>query len=63
MEEQQEPTLLDIFAGIALPGIIGRASVYDSPEVRARMAYDQAEAMIAESLKRQSKPEESCTQE
>ena len=63
MEEQQEPTLLDIFAGIALPGIIGRASYLYDPERVAKDAYDIAEAMIKESLKRHPKPEESCTQE
>lgn len=63
MEEQQEPTLLDIFAGIALPGIIGRAGIFSTPKDLAQEAYDIAEAMMAESLNRQPKPEESCTQE
>jgi hypothetical protein len=63
MEEQQEPTLLDIFAGIALPGVIGKSSYSCSDKDIAIQAYDIAEAMIKESLLRQPKSEEECTQE
>jgi hypothetical protein len=43
---------LNLFAGIALPGIIGRASTFKTPKDIAREAFDLAEAMIAESDKR-----------
>lgn len=58
MEEQEEPSLLDIFAGIALPGVITKASLFDSNPDIARKAYDIAEAMVIESKKRKS-----CEQE
>ncbi len=48
MEEQEEPTLLDLFAGISLSGVVGRASTLDTPEDIAKKAYDIAESMIKE---------------
>ena len=59
-EEQIEEynTGLKLFAGIALPGIIGRASSFKSAEDIATEAFDLAEAMMVESKKR-----EKCLQE
>jgi hypothetical protein len=48
-----------LLAGISLPGVIGRASFIDRPEIVARDAFDIAEAMLVELDKRKK----SCTQE
>lgn len=51
-EREEEQTMLAMYAGIALPGIIGRASSYISPEEIGEKAFDIAEAMIVEYKKR-----------
>jgi hypothetical protein len=49
---------LNLFAGIALPGIIGRMSIFATADVIAKEAFDVAEAMMEESKKREPKSEE-----
>lgn len=49
---------LRLFAGIALPGVMGRMSIFATPDMVAKEAFDIAEAMIVEFKKR-----EKCTQQ
>lgn len=42
-------TSLKLFAGIALPGVMGRASSFATSEEIAQKAFDIAEAMMVES--------------
>jgi hypothetical protein len=61
-EEQDYHDKLNLFAGIALPGVIGKV-IWVNTEDIAKQAFDIAEAMMKESLLRQPKSEEPCTQE
>lgn len=47
-EREEELTMLAMYAGIALPGVMGRSSYLDSSQVIAKQAFDIAEAMIVE---------------
>lgn len=62
-EIQEYNTALGLYAGIALPGILGRCSSFDTNEVIASRAFDLAETMMVEFKKRELKKEEECTQE
>ena len=53
-EIQEYNDSLRLFSGITLPGVIGRASSYISPEEIAEKAFDIAEAMIVEYNKRKN---------
>ena len=44
---QEEMEALDLFAGIALPGIIARTSIFDDPRMIGQRAYEIAEVMVA----------------
>lgn len=55
MEEQQEPTILDIFAGLALIGLLAHAGKGTPTRIIVEGAYDVAEAMLEESKKRNTK--------
>lgn len=51
-EDLKLEDMRDLFAGIALPGVIGSASLFDDPSVIASRAYDISEAMMAERTRR-----------
>lgn len=57
METQEEPSLLDIFAALALIGVTASTGTFKVPIDIARESYDIAEAMIVEREKRKE-----CTQ-
>lgn len=57
-EEQNEPSVLDIFAGLALIGVVVSAGLFETPQQTATRAYDIAEAMVEERKKRNP-----CTQQ
>lgn len=57
MEEQRElEEMRDMFAGIALPGVIGRAGMFYNYRDIAIEAYSIAEAMIRERACRLAEP-------
>lgn len=58
MEEQDEPSVLDIFAGLALIGVVASSQGMGTAENIAKDAYNIAEAMVEERKKRNT-----CTQE
>jgi hypothetical protein len=41
-----------MFAGIALPGVIGKAGMFITPKEIVKEAYDIAQAMMEERIKR-----------
>lgn len=51
-EKQEMEQIRDMFAGIALPGVIGKANLFASYDDMAKEAYDVAEAMIKERARR-----------
>ena len=53
---------LNLFAGIALPGVIMTQGGTAFPDIIAKEAFAIAKAMMKESKKREPKSEEECTQ-
>jgi hypothetical protein len=51
-EEKDVQEMLALYAGIALPGVIGRAGMFYDPAEVAKDCFDVAEAMIVELAKR-----------
>jgi len=51
-EKAEMQQMRDLFAGIALPGVLGRSGAIYSPSGVAKEAYNIAEAMIVERTKR-----------
>jgi hypothetical protein len=51
-EDLKEAEMRDLFAGIALPGVVGRAGMFYDPADVARDCYNIAEWMIIERRKR-----------
>jgi len=58
MERDEAEQMRLMFAGIALPGIIGRASMFETPQQTAEKAFDIADAMLGEYTRRINQEEE-----
>jgi hypothetical protein len=62
--EEQDLTIIDLFAAVALIGVQSRGSFLETPELVARKSFDIAEAMYNERKRRMNNSnEQSCTQE
>jgi len=58
MERDEAEQMLLMFAGIALPGIIGRSGMFDEPKYIAKQAFNIADAMMDEYINRTNKEEQ-----
>ena len=61
METSERDQMVAMFAGIALPGLIGKSGLYTDAEQIASEAFDIGEAMIKEMESRTIKQEEDAS--